>query len=297
MSIRDFRYDGEKKLVLKNLPTGAPGMKQKKPDLVRKTEENMVKVAALQNRLMAAGTEGLIVAIQARDAAGKDSLIRHLFGQLDPAGLQITSFKTPTKTDLAHDYLWRINAALPPRGMIGVFNRSHYEDVLVTRVHAMEKTYQMPKRVTEAPDFYQRRYRQLNDWERYLYENGYRMVKIFLNVGQEKQCERFLDRMELPEKHYKLSLNDMKERALWDDYNAAYEDAVNATGTPESPWYVVPADTKWYTRYIVSEILLDTLERMAPEYPPLNAADAAQIPAAMEELYAQCGSRRKHEAD
>ena len=247
----------------------------------------MAACELLQEKLYAAGTEGLVIAIQARDAAGKDSLIKKVFGKLNPAALEVHSFKSPSKEELSHDYLWRLVKALPPRGKIGVFNRSHYEDVLVTRVHQMEKGYAMPLRVTEDPAFYQKRYAQLKNWEQYLYENGYRVVKLFLNVSRNEQRRRFIDRMELPEKHWKLSLGDLQERALWEAYDAAYEDAVNHTSAQEAPWYVLPADDKWYTRYLVSEILLQTLTDMAPEYPPLDAEDAQRIPLALRELEAE----------
>ena len=284
MPLTDYRYDGSMPLSVKELPTGAGAHKKEKKALILKTARNMEQAALLQEKLFAAGREGLIVAIQARDAAGKDSLIRKVFGLLNPAALQVHAFKAPSKEELSHDYLWRINRALPPRGVIGVFNRSHYEDVLVTRVHRMEKDYAMPERVTADGDFYGKRYAQLRNWEQYLHENGYRMVKVFLNVSREEQKARFIDRMKLPEKHWKLSLNDMQERALWDEYDAAYEDAINATATPEAPWYVLPADNKWYTRYLMSEILLDVLTQMAPEYPPLSGEDAAQIPDALAAL-------------
>lgn len=283
MSAKDYRYDGSRKLNIRNLSTDAGDEKEHKKELQQKTAENIARAAELQERLMAAGSEGLIVAIQARDAAGKDSLIKKIFSGLNPSGLEVHSFKAPSKDELEHDYLWRIMRAMPPRGHIGVFNRSHYEDVLVTKVHHMEKDYTLAQRcITE--DFYERRYRQLRNWEQYLYENGYRMVKIFLNVSKEEQRERFLDRMELAEKHWKLSLADMKERALWEEYDDAYEAAVNATATEKAPWYVVPADAKWYTRYLVSEILVDILEEMNPQYPPLDSAEAARIPAAIEQL-------------
>lgn len=194
------------------------------------------------------------------------------------------AFKSPSKEELSHDYLWRINRALPPRGKIGVFNRSQYEDVLVTRVHQMEKGYAMPERVTTDPDFYAKRYGQLTNWEQYLYENGYRMVKVFLNVGKDEQKARFIDRMELPEKHWKLSLGDLAERELWDEYDAAYEDAINRTATPECPWYVIPADDKWYARYLMSEILVATMTEMNPQYPPLSECDKARIPETLEKL-------------
>ncbi len=283
MSLKSFRFDGSRKLNLKDFDTGAGEARSHKAELVAKTAENLREVAILQEKLYAAGQEGLIIAIQARDAAGKDSLIKHVFSGLNPAALEIHSFKSPNKTELAHDYLWRINQALPPRGTIGVFNRSQYEDVLVVRVHHMEKDYTLaPRCLTE--DFFPRRYTQLMNWEQYLYENGYRMVKLFLHVSKEEQKERFLDRLEREDKHWKLSLADMVERNLWDAYDEAFEDAINATGTPESPWYVIPADNKWYTRYLTSEILLETLKDMNPAYPALNSADAAKVPAAIEQL-------------
>ena len=283
MPLKDYCFDGKKQLKLKDMPTDAGEYKVQKSDLVIKTEENMTRAALLQEELYAAKEEGLVFALQARDAAGKDSLIKKIFSQLNPAGLKITSFKVPNKTDLAHDYMWRINRAMPERGTIGVFNRSHYEDVLVVQVHQMQKDYILADRC-KTEDFFERRYRQINNWEEYLWENGFRMVKIFLNVSKEEQKNRFLDRMELPEKHWKLSVGDMKERALWDEYDRAFENCINATGTEHAPWYVLPADNKWYTRYLMSEVILSTLEDMSPEFPPLDAEEAAQIPLAMQEL-------------
>ena len=284
--IEEYRFDGSNKLSIKEMPTCAEPSARKK-DIIKRTEENMLQCALLQEKLYAEGKEGLVIAIQARDAAGKDSLIKKVFGKLNPAALEVHSFKAPTKEDLSHDYLWRLVKCLPPRGSIGVFNRSHYEDVLVTRVHQMEKGYVMPERIIEDKDFYRKRFTQLKNWEQYLYENGYRMVKVFLNVSKEEQRRRFIDRMELPEKHWKLSIGDMKERSLWKEYDAAYEDAINHTATEESPWYVLPADDKWFTRYLMSEILLDVLTDMAPEYPPLDPAEAAKVPQAMAELEIQ----------
>ena len=281
--IEEYRFDGSNKLCIKEMPTCAEPSARKK-DIIKRTEENMLQCALLQEKLYAEGKEGLVIAIQARDAAGKDSLIKKVFGKLNPAALEVHSFKAPTKEDLSHDYLWRLVKCLPPRGSIGVFNRSHYEDVLVTRVHQMEKGYAMPERVIGDKDFYKKRFTQLKNWEQYLYENGYRVVKVFLNVSKEEQRRRFIDRMELPEKHWKLSIGDMKERSLWKEYDVAYEDAINHTATEESPWYVLPADDKWFTRYLMSEIILDVLTDMAPEYPPLDPAEAAKVPQAMAEL-------------
>ena len=283
MYANEYRFDGSSKLSLKEMPTGAEPSAKKK-ECIAKTEANLAQCAILQEKLYASGTEGLVIAIQARDAAGKDSLVKKVFGKLNPAALEVHAFKAPTKEELSHDYLWRLHQRLPARGKIGVFNRSHYEDVLVTRVHQMEQGYAMPTRVTADKDFYKKRFVQLRNWEQYLYENGYRVVKVFLNVSKEEQRRRFIDRMELPEKHWKLSVGDMKERALWKEYDAAYEDAVNHTATEESPWYILPADDKWYTRLLMSEILLEVLTDMAPEYPPLDPAEAAKVPQAMAEL-------------
>ena len=283
MSLRDYCYDGDKRLTIKGLPTDAGEMKQRKRELVDKTEENLLKAAELQEKLYAAGREGLIIAIQARDTAGKDSLIKKVFSRLNPAALEVHSFKTPSTIELSHDYLWRVNAALPPRGKIGVFNRSQYEDVLVVRVHHIEQGYKLASRCL-TDDFFPRRYTQLRNWEEYLYENGYRMVKLFLNVSKEEQKKRFLERIERDDKHWKLSTGDMKERLAWDAYDAAFEDAINATGTPHNPWYVIPADTKWYTRYLASEILVKTLEEMNPAWPELDPSEAAKIPQVLEQL-------------
>ncbi len=283
MELADYCFDGEKELRLKKMPTGAGEHLCDKGPLGEATKRNMAEAALLQDKLHAAKKEGLIIALQARDAAGKDSLIKKVFGRLNPATLRVSSFETPTHIDLSHDYLWRVSQALPERGAIAVFNRSHYEDVLVVRVHQMQKDYRMPERCL-TPDFFERRYRQLNNWETYLWENGFRMVKIFLNISRDEQKQRFMDRLELSEKHWKLSVGDMKERALWEAYDEAFEKCINATGTKIAPWYVLPADNKWYPSYLMSEILVRTLREMDPAYPPLDPVEAAKIPAALQEL-------------
>ncbi len=283
MSLKDYCFDGKKECRLKNMPTDAGEYKLQEAELTARTEQNLIRAAELQEKLYASKSEGLVIALQARDAAGKDSLIKKVFSRLNPAAMRVKSFKGPNPTDLGHDYLWRIVRAMPERGCIGIFNRSHYEDVLVVKVHQLQKGYNMaPRCITE--DFFERRYRQLNDWERYLWENGFRMIKIYLNVSKEEQKQRFMDRMELPEKHWKLSVADMKERALWEEYDKVYEDCINATGTEHAPWYVLPADNKWFTRYLMSEILVSTLEDMDPRFPPLNSEEAAKIPAVLQEL-------------
>ena len=283
MSAKEFRFDGSKNLSLKNMPTTPGDAKRHKAELIEKTRQNILRAAELQERLYAAGQEGLVIALQARDAAGKDSLIKKVFSGLNPAALEVTSFKAPNSIELSHDFLWRLHQALPPRGKIGLFNRSQYEDVLAVRVHHLERGFKLAQRC-KGDDFFEKRYRHLRHWEEYLYDNGYRMVKIFLNVSRDEQRRRFMDRLELDEKHWKLSTADMKERALWDEYDEVYEDCINNTATEEAPWYVLPADKKWYTRYLVSEILVDILEEMDPQFPPMDPAEAAKLPQIIQEL-------------
>lgn len=283
MSIKSYRFDGSKTLRLREEPTGAGEHDKEKAELKAKTAENLRKAALLAEKLFAAGTEGLVVAIQARDAAGKDSLVKHVFSALNPQTLEVHAFKAPNEQELSHDYLWRIIQALPPRGKVGILNRSHYEDVLVVKVHHLERSYRMAPRCL-GDDFFDKRYRQLRHFEEYLYENSYRVVKLFLNVSREEQKKRFLDRIEREDKHWKLSTADMKERSLWAEYDAAYEDCINATASAHAPWYVLPADDKWFTRYLVSEILLSSLSDMNPEFPPLSASELALVPSVKAEL-------------
>ena len=196
MPLKDYCFDGKKTLRIREMPTDAGEYKLQKAELTARTEQNLIRAAELQEKLYASKSEGLVIALQARDAAGKDSLIKKVFSRLNPAAMRVKSFKGPNPTDLGHDYLWRIVRAMPERGCIGIFNRSHYEDVLAVKVHQLQNGYNIaPRCITE--DFFERRYRQLNDWERYLWENGFRMIKIYLNVSKEEQKQRFLDRVEL----------------------------------------------------------------------------------------------------
>ena len=225
-----YCFDGTNALSLKKLPTDS-----------KKDQVDKEKIFALQDKLYADAKEGLIIILQARDAAGKDSTIRHVMGGINPQGVQVFSYKQPSKDELAHDYLWRCVTNLPKRGMIAIFNRSYYEDVLVVKVHELYKGYHMAERCLNPDTIIENRYRQIRHFEEYLYDNSYRVVKILLNVSKEKQKQRFLERIDLPEKNWKFSQSDMAERALWDQYNDAYERAVNATATKENPWYVIPA--------------------------------------------------------
>jgi PPK2 family polyphosphate:nucleotide phosphotransferase len=279
MALKDYTFDGSRKLELEKLPTNSKKDKVDKEEIIAKTKENLAKMRELQDRLYADGREGLIIVLQAMDAAGKDSTIKHVMGGVNPQGVEVHSFKTPTAEELAHDFLWRLNKCIPSRGYIGIFNRSYYEDVLVVRVYEMNKTYHIADRVIGQPteEFFKKRYRHIRNYEEYLYENGYRIVKIFLNVSKEKQKERFLERLDTPSKNWKFSASDLKTRAMWDEYQKAYEKAVNETSTKENPWYVLPADQKWYTRYLVSEAIVKTLEEINPQYPEMPEEEKEKI--------------------
>jgi PPK2 family polyphosphate:nucleotide phosphotransferase len=226
------------------------------PELRQELERLTGRMDRLQRALSAEGTRALLVILQGRDASGKDGTIRQVFGALDPLGLRATSFKAPTAAELKHDYLWRIHQATPPRGTIGVFNRSHYEDVLVVRVRRL---------VPEA--VWRPRYEQINLFERILLENGTVILKLVLHISREEQRRRLLARLDDPEKHWKFDAGDLKERELWDEYTAAYREALERTSTAAAPWYVVPADEKRVRDVLVARLVTETLERMDPRYP------------------------------
>ena len=215
------------------------------------------------------GKEGVIFVFQAMDAAGKDGVIRTVFSTLSPHGVKEYCFKAPSQEELTHDYLWRFWPALPPKGGISIFNRSYYEDVLIGRVHKLYENQKYADRV-DKKKIIQKRYEQINSFERYLYDNSIRVVKIFLNVSKDEQAKRFISRIDTPEKHWKISEGDIKEREYWDEYQKAFEVAINKTSTKESPWYIVPADKKWYARLIVSRIVLQTLKDMDPRFAEIS---------------------------
>lgn len=279
MKTKDFMYDGEKKLDLKKLSTNGKEYKPDKQKTIEKTAKMLPRLGELQSRLYAESKEGLLVILQAIDAAGKDSTIKHVMSGINPQGVIVTSFKQPTSAELAHGFLWRIEKAIPERGYIGIMNRSHYEDVLTVKVNKFYKSYNMPSRCIDMSEkeFFKNRYRMINNYEEYLSLNGYRIIKIFLNVSADKQKERFLERIDNPAKNWKFSASDLKERAKWDEYRGAFEDAINATATKTAPWYVLPADRKWLTRYLVTKILLETLEDMDPQFPKLSKEETAKL--------------------
>ncbi|MBB6372497.1 polyphosphate kinase 2 family protein [Chryseobacterium shigense] len=237
------------------------------------------KLRELQEKLYADGSKSLLVVLQAMDAAGKDSLIEHVFGGVNPQGCSVTSFKAPSSKEYSHDFIWRHYLALPQKGMIGIFNRSHYESVLVCKVHPeynlSEKTWSSVKDFDDK--FWENRYESIRNFEKHLSQNGTTIVKIFLNVSKDEQKKRLLDRIEEQEKNWKFSAGDLPERALFPQYMEAYEEAINETSKDYAPWYVLPADNKWFARVAAIQIIIDTLEKMDLRYPQIGEKEKAEL--------------------
>ncbi len=276
MNTTPYRVTGKDKVRISEFSTRGGDELDKKEVTGRLMAENISRMAELQERRYAENRHAVLIVLQAMDAAGKDGTIKHVMTGLNPQGTQVVSFKVPSSEEADHDYLWRIVKNLPRRGEIGIFNRSHYEDVIVTRVHDLVSASQLPEELI-TPAIWDQRYRQIRDFERYLGENGIRVVKIFLHVSKEEQRERLLSRIREEEKNWKFSSGDIQERRHWDEYQEAYEHLLNHTATPEAPWYVVPADRKWFARYLVSQIVLDTLEAINPQYPELSLSERAAL--------------------
>ena len=255
------------------------------PDDSPKKKENEAALAEaqerlwrLQKRLYADGRFAMLLVFQAMDAAGKDSTIRGVLSGVNPAGCQVTSFKAPSAEELAHDFLWRCEKALPAQGVIGVFNRSHYEEVLVVRVNPgfLDKQ-RLPRRYDDLGELWQRRYQAIRDAEHHWAHSGLAILKFYLHVGREEQKERFLERIDDPDDNWKFNPGDLVARKQWPAYMAAYQDALNATSRPWAPWYAIPADSKHYMRRAVAEIVLGTLERLDPQYPAVSAAEREEM--------------------
>ena len=227
-----------------------------KEDAQEELKNDLARLDALQEALYAEQKHKSLIVLQAMETGGKDGTIEHVCSGLNPQGVEVTAFKVPTPDELAHDFLWRVHKAVPARGKIGVFNRSHYEDVLVVRVHELA-----PKEI------WSQRYEQINQFEKLLADTGTVVLKFFLHISKEEQKKRLLDRLNTPEKRWKFAVGDLKERALWEKYMNAYEDALSKCSTPWAPWHVVPANHKWYRNYVVARVLRQTLETLNPKYP------------------------------
>ena len=258
-----------------------------KKDAVVELRHGIEALTDYQARLAAQDTYALLIVIQALDAAGKDGTIKHVMSGLNPQGVSVTSFKVPSTKELQHDFLWRYQRALPERGKIAIFNRSHYEEVLVVRVHAdaIASEHLPPK--AKGKNIWQCRYRDINNWERYLVDNGIRVVKLLLNLSKEEQRQRFLARIAEPDKNWKFSAADARERRYWDDYQKAFSEMLNATSTPWAPWHVIPADHKWFTHLAVADLLVHELAAIDPRYPVPSVAQREEMSAAKRELDAE----------
>ncbi len=245
--------------------------------------KNIERMKELQDRLYAEQKQGLLIVFQAMDAAGKDGAVKHVFSGLNPLGVNVHSFKKPSDEEAAHDFLWRVSKVAPKRGMIAIFNRSHYEAVLVEKVHELYKLADMPDYCKQG-DVIKKRYKHIKNYEQYLYDNGIKVIKFFLNISKKEQSERFFARIDEKAKNWKFSSNDIKEREHWDEYQKAFEKAINQTSTEDCPWYVIPGDAKWYARAVISEIVANTLEEMNPQYPKLPKQEQALLSSARDTL-------------
>jgi PPK2 family polyphosphate:nucleotide phosphotransferase len=282
--VKNFMVKPGSQISLKDYSPGHTGDFINKAEAMALLQQGIQLLAEYQDKLYAQDTYALLIILQAMDAAGKDGVIKHVMGGLNPQGTQVYSFKVPSPEELDHDYLWRHAKALPERGRIGIFNRSYYEEVLVVRVHPQFLENQHLPPVARRESVWKRRYKEMNSFEQYLVENGIIVLKFFLNLSKEEQKKRFLERIERPEKNWKFSSFDTKERAYWEDYQSAYEDALNATSTRWAPWHIIPADHKWFTRLAVAQIIIEKLRELNPVYPKVSDAQQQELIKAREML-------------
>lgn len=269
MNTEKYLVKEKKKLNLYDVPTSYHGKLEKKEVKEVLIPKNIEKMREYHERLYAENNQALLIVLQAMDAAGKDSLIKHIMTGVNPQGTKVVSFKKPSENELDHDYLWRVAKNLPPRGEIGIFNRSHYEDVLVSRVHKLVLDQPFPKNLV-TKDIWENRFEEINNFEEYLSNNGIKIVKFFLHVSKDEQKEKLMERIDRPEKNWKFASSDITEREYFDDYMKAYADMLINTSTKKAPWYIVPADRKWFSRYLVSEVIVEKLKEMDPQFPELS---------------------------
>lgn len=273
-----------KKIRLKDYDPAYTGKYRDKDEAAAKLQKDVLRLAKYQDVLYAHDVYALLIIFQAMDAAGKDGTIKHVMSGINPQGTQVFSFKAPSAEELDHDYLWRSFKALPERGRIGIFNRSYYEEVLIARVHPEILDSQRLPPETKKKRIWRRRFEEMCNFEHYLADNGIHVLKFFLNVSKEEQRRRFLARVNTPEKNWKFSQNDVKERGHWDDYMLAYEEMFRHTSTKWSPWYIIPADNKWFTRAVVADVIISKLKSLRLRYPIVSEAHMQEILKAKELL-------------
>ncbi|MCL1896167.1 MAG: polyphosphate kinase 2 family protein [Clostridiales bacterium] len=276
MDIEKYRVSGDAVISLADHDTGDTGGFGSSKDTKELLKRNIELISELQNRFYAEGKTGLLIVFQAMDAAGKDSAIKHVMTGVNPQGVGVYNFRKPSVEELAHDYLWRAVKVLPERGKIAIFNRSHYEDVLIGKVRRLYENYNLPDRC-KTDDTIAKRYVHIRNFEDYLWENGYVILKFFLHMSKDTQRKRFLERIDVKDKNWKFSEADIAERKYWDDYMEAYESAINATSSEQNPWYIVPADKKWFSRVVISEVLLDAMKTIDPQYPVISPDHEAEL--------------------
>ena len=282
---KDFRVRPGEKVKISEWPTIVNPFFKSGKNYKKQLERHVEELDSLQRLHYASNRYALLLILQGMDAAGKDGIIRHVTSGINPQGCQVFSFKQPSTEELEHDFLWRTTYRLPERGKIGIFNRSYYEEVLIVRVHPEILTAQgLPDELLNRKTFWKDRYRSIAELEEHLYSNGTRIIKVFLHLSKEEQRNRFLERIDDRDKNWKFGITDIHERKFWDDYMKAYEACLNATSTNHAPWYIVPADDKENARLIVSQILLDTLNELKPEYPEITAERRKELESAREQL-------------
>lgn len=284
INIENYKVQADKPIDLEMIPT-SPNLDDISDDEINKRlDENAEELGEWQQKLMAEKTNGLIFVLQALDAAGKDEAERYLFSRLSTQALHTTSFDKPNEEEQNHDYLWRLHDAMPERGVIAVFNRSHYEELIAARVYDSIKDNPLPKEIKNDPDIWHKRFKHVNNFEEYLAENGFDMIKIYLHVSKETQKERLLNRIENEDKHWEFSFSDLTDRDKWSEQMDVFEDTFHHTSTQSAPWYVIPADHGEYGRLVISEILLDKMEELDPQYPKISDEEKEKMKKAAEEL-------------
>jgi len=278
ITTKEYRVREGDQVHLKKLATKVKPFYQSDEQYKELLAEHIKELSKAQGLLYALGQHSLLLIFQAMDAAGKDGAIKHVMSGVNPQGCQVVSFKHPSAAELAHDFLWRTTCALPERGRIGIFNRSYYEEVLVVRVHPeILKAQSLPPELVDDKNIWQKRYRSINDLEKHLHRNGTRVIKFFLHLSKEEQRQRFLRRLEDPERSWKFSKYDLLERAYWQEYQAAYEDCLTATSTEHAPWFVVPADDKLNARLVISQVVLNALKDLNMDYPKPDEARLKEL--------------------
>jgi PPK2 family polyphosphate:nucleotide phosphotransferase len=277
---RTFCVESGKHFRLKDCDPAATGHWRSKDNAAEALQQGIARTAELQDKLYAQNNWALLLIFQAMDAAGKDGIIKHVMSGVNPQGCQVFSFKAPSELELQHDFLWRTTRCLPERGHIGIFNRSYYEEVLVVRVHPeILKSQRTPPSLV-GKNVWEERYEDIRSFERHMARSGTVIRKFFLHVSKKEQKRRFLARLEEPQKNWKFSAADIRERAHWDDYQTAYEEMISNTATEHAPWYVVPADNKWFTRLVVSTVVVETLESLDLAYPKVDDAKRKELESA-----------------